>query len=226
MLLTVYMKEPEQKAVACVLWMHGLGADAQDMAGLATELPIKAPVRHVFIDAPVRPVTLNNQMPMRAWYDIVGVNFTDREDYLGISHSEAIIREVFEGQLREGFRSEQIFFAGFSQGGAMALFTGLQTSSPIAGIIALSSYFPCASRCNVLLNKETPLFLGVGKYDPLVLPAWANLTIHTLQSKGFHNITRHDYPMEHSICLEEINDLAVWLDTQVALIHHGDGSVK
>ncbi len=226
MLLNVYIKEPEQQATACVIWMHGLGADAQDMAGLAEQLPLTAPVRHVFIDAPVRPVTLNNNMPMRAWYDIVGVNLTDREDRHGISQSEGIIRQVFDSQLLDGFESRQIFLAGFSQGGAMALFAGLQMSVPIAGIIALSSYFPLASECIIALDIGTPIFLASGQFDSLVLHEWTTLTVDTLRHKGFQQIVRHIYPMEHSICPDEIKDLAHWLDKQVALITSCNGGAK
>ena len=112
--MNVYVKDPQQQAQACVIWMHGLGADAQDMAGLAAQLPVNIPIRHVSIDAPVRPVTINNRMPMRAWYDIAGVKLTDREDSEGIGQSESLIRQVIDNQRSAGFASEQIFLAGFS----------------------------------------------------------------------------------------------------------------
>lgn len=216
MLLNVYIKEPQQPAQACVIWMHGLGADAQDMAGLATQLPVTVAIRHVFIDAPVRPVTINNHMPMRAWYDIVGMQLTDREDHVGILQSESMIRQVIDEQLEEGFVSEQIFLAGFSQGGAMALFTGLQMTIPVAGIIALSAYLPLAAACSMSLDNRTPIFAAGGQYDPIVLPAWTKQTVASLQSRGFQQITWHEYPMEHAICAEEIQDLAQWLNKQVA----------
>ena len=226
MLLNVYIKEPQQQAVACVIWMHGLGADAKDMAGLAEQLSLNAPVRHVFIDAPVRPVTLNNHLPMRAWYDILGTNLTDREDREGIMQSEGIIRQAFDSQIEYGFESRQIFLAGFSQGGAMALFAGLQMPLPMGGIIALSSYFPLASTCNISQSTHTPIFFASGQYDPLVLPAWTSLTIETLRNKGFQQIERHEYPMEHSVCLEEIRDISSWLDKQIALITHDVGGIE
>ena len=215
MLLNVYIKDPQQDAVACIIWMHGLGADAQDMAGLAEQLQLSVPIRHVFIDAPVRPVTLNNHMPMRAWYDIIGLNLTDREDRDGIIQSEAIVQQAFDSQIEYGFQSSQIFLAGFSQGGALALYAGMQMSLPIAGIIALSSYFPLASSCKIMQDMHTPLFLGSGLYDPLVLPDWTDLTIQILRDKGFQQIEWHKYPMEHAICIEEIRDLSGWINQQV-----------
>mgnify|MGYP000284662390 CR=1 FL=1 len=226
MLLNVYVKEPQQQAQACVIWMHGLGADAQDMAGLAAQLPITVAIRHVFIDAPVRPVTINNYVPMRAWYDIVGMKLTDREDRDGILQSESMIRQVVDDQLAEGFSSEQIFLAGFSQGGAMALFTGLQMAMPLAGIIALSAYLPLAAVCNVALDNRTPIFVAGGQYDPVVLPAWTKQSVESLQCRGFKQITWHEYPMEHAICAEEVKDLARWLNMQVASCAHRGGDIQ
>jgi phospholipase/carboxylesterase len=223
--LNVYVKEPQKPAQACVIWMHGLGADAQDMMGLAAQLqlPLTVSLRHVFIDAPVRPVTLNNNMPMRAWYDILGMKLTDREDSQGIKSSEVIIREVIDAQLADGFVAEQIFLAGFSQGGAMALYTGIHTSMPLAGIIALSGYLPLASVCNIVLNTSTPIFIGSGLSDPIVLPMWTKQCIDRLRQKGFQKITSHEYPMEHSICANEVSDLASWLNIQVTSMTHQEG---
>ena len=213
--MNVYVKDPQQQAQACVIWMHGLGADAQDMAGLAAQLPLSVAIRHVFIDAPVRPVTMNNHMPMRAWYDILGTALTDREDSEGIKRSEEIIRQVIDAQIAEGFASEQIFLAGFSQGGAMALYAGLHLSMPLAGIIALSAYLPLASACNIGLDQSTPIFVAGGLSDPLVLPAWTRQCVELLRSNGFQHIDCHEYPMQHTICVEEIKDIARWLTLQI-----------
>ncbi len=218
--MNVYIKEPQQKAQACVIWMHGLGADAQDMAGLATQLPVTAAIRHVFLDAPVRPVTINNRMPMRAWYDIVGMKLTDREDRDGILQSEAMIRQVIDNQLAEGFTSQQIFLAGFSQGGAMALFAGVQMDKPMAGIIALSSYLPLSTLCKISLDNQTPIFAAAGLYDPVVLPAWTKQSMELLKNQGFQQIAWHEYPMEHAICAEEMKDIAQWLDEKITSSKH------
>jgi phospholipase/carboxylesterase len=221
--LNVYVNDPQQSAEACVIWMHGLGADAQDMAGLATQLPISTAIRHVFLDAPVRPVTLNNRMPMRAWYDIVGLTLNDREDSEGIKQSEEFIRQVITSQEKDGFTSDQIFLAGFSQGGAMALFTGLHTRDSLGGIIALSAYLPLASKCKSILNPATPIFMAGGVYDPIVLPAWTKQSVEAIRAQGFQYLTYQEYPMEHTICLEEIQDLSQWLTKQIKVKGRRDG---
>jgi phospholipase/carboxylesterase len=211
MLLNVYIDDPQQKAQACVIWMHGLGSDANDMKSVANQLFLTIPVRHVFIDAPVRPVTLNNHMPMRAWYDIIGIKLTDREDREGLMRSESLIRQIIDNQVTEGFEHYRIFLAGFSQGGAMALFTGLRSPVPLGGIVTLSGYLPLSSECEpVIENKNTPVFIAQGRFDPVVLPAWTQYGRDWLQSHGFQHIAWHEYPMEHNICPEEIRDLRSW----------------
>lgn len=211
------MNEPKQKAQACVIWMHGLGADAQDMQGLANQLSLTVPVRHVFMDAPVRPVTLNNRMPMRAWYDIVGMTLTDREDRQGILQSETMIQDVVDRQIEDGFSSDQIFLAGFSQGGAMALFSGLRSSRPLGGLIVLSAYLPLAAECKPALSHTTPIFIAGGLFDQIVLPMWTKQSVDWLKAHQFTEVSWHEYPMEHSIHSEEIGELSSWINA-----HAGD----
>lgn len=212
----MYIKEPPQPAQACVIWMHGLGSDASDMASLAGQLPLsEVAIRHVFINAPLRPVTLNNGYSMRAWYDILGTQLTDREDREGILNSQLLILQAIDAQKNDGFASNQIFLAGFSQGGAMALYTGLHMETPLAGVIALSAYLPLLAECKPKLNQYTPFFIACGRNDPLVLPAWCKHCIDWLTASGYHRLTYHDYPIEHSVCLDEIQDLSYWLTTQV-----------
>lgn len=218
MLLNVSIKHPTEKAQACIIWLHGLGASADDMAGLAEQLPLTENIRHVLVDAPIRPVTINNHMPMRAWYDIVGTNLSDREDREGILQSKNLIMEVIHAQLAEGFESKQIFLAGFSQGGAMALFTGLQMQSPLAGIIALSAYLPLSSACTMTIDPHTPIFFAIGQHDPIVLPQWSRLSLTPLLHQGFSQISQHEYPMEHTVCLEEMYDLSRWISIQMTSI--------
>lgn len=206
----------------CIIWMHGLGADASDMAGLAGQAPIaRLALNHVFLDAPVRPVTLNAGMRMRAWYDIVGMELTDREDKIGISLSQAQILEVIDAQIKAGFRAEEILLAGFSQGGAMALYTAIHCNLPLGGVISLSSYLPMARDCKPVLQKNTPIFMGFGQYDQLVLPEFTQVTNQWLLAAGYNQITLRQYPMEHSICGEEIIDVANWLSIQL----RGDAAV-
>lgn len=214
-MLTVYLKDPKERAQACVIWMHGLGADAADMSGLAAQLPIQdVALRHVFIDAPTRAVTINGGMSMRAWYDITGMDITSREDSEGITASHQEILAVVNQQLEAGFKPAQIYLAGFSQGGAMAFYTGLHLPQ-LGGIISLSAYIPIITSCKPILAKNTPLFIANGHYDPIVWPAWTQASIRWLASQGFNEIEHHEYPMEHAICAEEIQALSRWLTRQV-----------
>lgn len=210
------MKEPNTQAQACVIWMHGLGADATDMMGLSEQLLIsEIDLRHVYIDAPQRPVTLNNGMIMPAWYDILGMELTDREDKEGIAQSAQLIHDVIDEQLKVGFSEQQIYLAGFSQGGAMAIHTALHYKTRLGGVIALSAYLPLAQQAKPLLEKSTPFFMGSGQFDPLVLPMWTQQTKEWLITHGYDKITSHLYPMEHSVCYDEIKDISAWLIKQV-----------
>lgn len=212
--MSIYIKESQKPAKICMIWLHGLGADASDMQGLADQFPpTHLPCRHVFLDAPLRPVTINNGMTMRAWYDITGFTESAREDIQGISASEAIIRDALEKQITEGFAYQQLFLAGFSQGGAMALFTALQIPGQLGGVIALSSYFPARTHCTLKLDKKTPFFIAGGTRDPIVLPHWTENSRNWLQEAGYNQIDFHQYPMEHSICYEEVQDIHRWLNT-------------
>ncbi|MGL5741822.1 MAG: alpha/beta hydrolase [Legionella sp.] len=209
--MNVFINESQTQAQACVIWMHGLGSDASDMMGLVDQLTLSdVEVRHVFINAPSRPVTLNAGMVMPAWYDILGMEFVDREDKQGIEESELIIRKVMDEQLNDGFAYHQLFLAGFSQGGAMALHTALHTTARLGGVIALSSYLPMAAHNRTKLDKVTPFFMGAGQFDPLVKPQWTEMTKDWLINKGYENISYYTYPMEHSVCFEEIKDLSLW----------------
>ncbi len=213
--MSIFVKDPNQPAKGCVIWMHGLGADANDMMGLADELPLSVAVRHVFLTAPVRPVTLNNHLPMRAWYDILGMKLTDREDQVGISSSEAIIRSVLKEQQTAGFEKDTIFLAGFSQGGAMALYTGLNTGE-LGGIVALSGYLPLANQIGYTLNQDTPVFIASGDHDPLVMPAWTSMAVEQLRLKGYGQVEWHRYAIEHSVCRAELVDLGQWMSAVLA----------
>ena len=210
------MRDPQKPAQACIIWMHGLGADASDMVSLADQLLLdKVAIRHVFIDAPMRPVTLNGGMVMRAWYDIIGTELIDRLDHQGIAESELLIRKVLETQLNDGFDASQVFLAGFSQGGAMALHAALQTNAQLAGVIALSAYLLLGKNAQTHLAKHTPFFIASGQFDPLVLPIWTKQSHDWLWAHGYQNTTFHQYPMEHSICFEEIKDLSLWISKQI-----------
>lgn len=202
----------KEKAQGCIIWLHGLGANADDMMGLVEQLPATRPLwRHVFLDAPVRPVTINNNMVMPAWYDIYGLESQAREDRSGVLASEAFIQQVIQEQLIQGFSSDKIVLAGFSQGGAMALFTGLRSEKNLGGVMCLSGYLPLAAECQPRVALTTPLFFGYGVHDTVVLPLWSQQSILKLQQHGYQNISVHSYPIEHTICLPEIQDISAWL---------------
>lgn len=218
-MLSVLIKESHKPAKASVIWLHGLGASAEDLMGLTHHPELaKLPLRHVFVNAPIRPVTINGGASMRAWYDIEGFTLAHREDRDGILASEAAINEIIQAEAALGFKSQEIFLAGFSQGGAMALFTALQTKRDLGGVIALSAYLPLQESCQDLLSKETPIFLGFGQFDSVVLPSWSMLTQSWLLSRGFTKVSLRSYPMEHAICPEEISDLTDILNLQGALV--------
>ncbi len=208
--------EPKAPAQACVIWMHGLGSNADDMAGLAQQLPLKTPVRHISLNAPIRPVTINQYMPMPAWYDIVGIRITDREDKEGILASKAQILDAVNAQVDDGFTPDKIFLAGFSQGGAMALFTSLHGMPKLGGVLALSAYLPLPDTCEVVLDTATPMFIASGRLDNVVLPAWTASSVDWLRGRGFNTLTVRDYAMEHAVCMEEIQDIAMWLEGEIA----------
>lgn len=204
---------------ACIIWLHGLGADAENMMSVAEALPpTDIAFRHVFMDAPIRPVTLNNHMPMRAWYDVTGLKLTDREDRNGILHSEKMVQDVISSQIAEGLSANQIFIAGFSQGGALALFVGLRTTLRLGGVISLSAYLPLVSECNQTPIKSLPTFIAMGEHDPIVLPSWTRQSYDWLVDNQYENVTWKQYPMQHTICIEEIKDISCWLKKQVSLI--------
>lgn len=207
-----------QPAKACILWMHGLGADAQDMKGLAAALNLQEPVKHICLNAPVRPVTINSHMPMRAWYDITGTTLTDREDSKGITESEDMIQHALQQQIQNGFKAENIFLAGFSQGGAMALHCGLRCSHQLAGVICLSAYLPLAENFKPTQAASVPVFFAYGKMDQVVLPEWSALSLEKMKQHGFKNIQQHTYNMGHEVCLDELTDLSEWLNHQITVI--------
>lgn len=213
--MKVYVNDPKQPAQACIIWLHGLGANAEDMAGLSAQLTLDVPVRNVFADAPVRPVTINRQMPMQAWYDIMSLSPGGAEDQAGILQSVSWVDDLIHQQASEGFDSTTIYLAGFSQGGVIALYAGLQCANPLGGIVSLSAYLPLACKIVFRQDKQIPIFMARGTYDPIVNPAWTEKTLAWIQSQGYQNVAAHQYPMEHSVCAEEIRDLSNWLASEM-----------
>jgi phospholipase/carboxylesterase len=211
---TLHFQTGEQP-VATIVVLHGLGADGNDFVPIARELdlsPIGA-VRYVFPHAPVRPVTINGGMPMRAWYDLLGMNLTQREDETGLRASLAEVQALLDAEAARGVPPERTVLMGFSQGCAMTLMTGLRAPQRLAGLVGLSGYLPLAASTAAEVsdaNRLTPLFLGHGRRDGIVPLAAGTATRDTLTGLGY-DVSWHDYPMEHSVCPEEISDLNRWL---------------
>ncbi len=207
--------EPRAPADAVVVWMHGLGADGHDFESLVPELrlPATASVRFVFPHAPVRPVTINGGQRMRAWYDIAGFDRGARQDEAGIRESAEAIGVLVRRERERGIPAERVLVAGFSQGGAMALFTALRWPERLGGVIALSTYLPIADTLAAEAhpaNAAVPVFMAHGSFDPVVPPAAGEASRKRLASLGY-DVEWRSYPMPHSVCAQEIADLREWL---------------
>lgn len=217
-MLTTYTKDASSAAKACVIWLHGLGADGANMMGVADVFPPGLPIKHVFVDAQIRPVTLNNHIPMRAWYDITGLTLLDREDRHGILQSEQQIEEIIQNEIvNQGFKRTQIYLAGFSQGGAMALFMGMRAQEALGGVMSLSSYLPLHAECLRGNQLSLPIFMAAGSLDQVVLPTWTKAGYDFVKARGYTQVTWKEYRMEHLMCMEEITDVACWLEKHITL---------
>ena len=197
-----------------IIWMHGLGANADDFFPLVPELKLSSAVRFVFPNAPIRPITINNGYAMRGWYDILSLDRLDqKQDEAGLLESKAAIEALIQKENARGIPCERIFLAGFSQGCAMALLTGLRYPEKLAGIIALSGYLPLHQQMPekaAQANKKTPIFWAHGDFDPVVPLAMAQMSRELLNSMGYP-IEWHQYPMEHQVCMEEVQAISAFI---------------
>ncbi len=203
-----------------VLWLHGLGADGNDFAPIVPQLvdPAWRALRFVFPHAPVRPVTINNGVSMRAWYDIAGADLVARQDEAGIRASISEVETLIAREHKRGVPSEHIVLAGFSQGGAIALAAGLRHVQALAGIVALSTYVPIHPTLTAErhpANNTTPIFWGHGTADPVVALQRGVDSRNLLLALGYA-VDWHTYPMAHAVCAEEIADLRTWLGQRLA----------
>jgi len=200
---------------AAVIWMHGLGADGYDFVDVppALRLPESLAVRFVFPHAPMQPVTINGGMVMRAWYDIRPDAGARREDEPGLRQSQRQVEALIAREKARGVPAARIVLAGFSQGGAMALQTGLRHPERLAGIMALSCYLPLADLVAAeasAANRDVPIFLAHGTHDPLIPLTRARRARESLTGLGYA-VEWHEYPMPHSVCDAEIRDIGAWL---------------
>lgn len=206
---------PAQEPTASIIILHGLGADGTDFLPMADELKLGAvgPVRFIFPRAPVRPVTINGGYAMRAWYDILGADIARREDEAGLRSSFAAVQGLIEREVARGVPSERIVLAGFSQGCAITLGAGLRHHQKLAGLVGMSGYVPLADTTAAerhAANTQTPVFLAHGRSDGIVTLARGTAGRDLLQSLG-QPLQWQDYPMEHSVCMEEVQALQAWL---------------
>lgn len=199
-----------------VIWLHGLGADGHDFEPIVPELAFrqKPHTRFIFPHAPSRPVTLNMGYEMPAWYDIFAIEAQAQQDEAGIRDAADSIHALIEREHARGVAHEHIVLAGFSQGGALALFQGLRNPQRLAGILAMSTYLPLSDHLAEELapaNAHTPIFMAHGSDDPVVPISLGRLSLQRLQQQGCA-VQWHEYPMQHSVIPEEISDISQWLD--------------
>lgn len=212
---TLVVQSKEEQPNACVLWFHGLGADYNDFAGIVPELGLdpKLKIRFVFPNAPKRPITLNGGLVMRAWYDIAGLDLSTQEDEAGIRGSENLICHLIDEQVDDNIPVDKIILIGFSQGGAIALHTGLRYHKRLAGVGSLSGYLTLPD----LLTKEkheanqsTSIFMAHGIIDPVVPFVLGRQSLTFIKEAGYIPAW-HTYPMGHMVCPQELQDLSKWI---------------
>jgi len=198
---------------ASVIWLHGLGADGHDFEPIVHELDLGLAVRFVFPHAPMMSVTINNGMVMRAWYDIVGTDLGRHEDEAGVRASQAALEELIARERSRGIPAHRIVLAGFSQGGAIALQTGLRHAERLAGVMALSTWLPLAGTLEAerhAMNHDVPIFFAHGTHDEMISLARAQQSRARLEALAYA-LEWHEYPMGHAVCPEEIAAIANWL---------------
>lgn len=221
-LLEKIIIEPKEKpAQATIIWLHGLGADGHDFTGIipALNLPSQSKIRFIFPHAPVRSVTINNGMMMRAWFDIFELSRLEHEDNQGLRDSQILIEQLISQEIQAGISPSHIFLAGFSQGGCMALYVGLRHQHRLGGIIALSCYLPLMQQLSSLppnANQDIPIFMAHGQYDAII-PIQASLLSRDYLHQQGYNVSWHVYHMAHEVCAEEIHDIGNWIRTNQGL---------
>jgi phospholipase/carboxylesterase len=209
---------PSMPVTHSIIWLHGLGADANDFTPIVPDISLShdAKLRFIFPNAPVQPVTINAGYQMRAWFDIYGLETHSPIDRPGIEQSMRAIEKLIEREVSRGIATSNIFLAGFSQGAVIALMTGLGYLKPLAGMIVLSGYLPLSDEViakSSYANKNTPIFIAHGTED-MVVPYAFGETTHAILSQEGYPTTWHSYTMPHTVCSEEIKHLSQWLSDQ------------
>jgi phospholipase/carboxylesterase len=199
-----------------VIWLHGLGATADDFVPVIPHLGLSESlsIRFIFPQAPDRPITVNGGYIMPGWYDIKGMEITDKEDLQGMTQSRNTLDALIAEQVAKGVPSDNILLAGFSQGGAVAYYTGIRSSHKLAGILALSTYLPFLSLAreeHTGVNLASPILAMHGQYDPVVPLSAGKLSADGLKALGY-SVEWREYPMEHTVILEQLEDIGVWIN--------------
>lgn len=207
---------PQVKQQYSIIWMHGLGADGHDFESIVPELdlPEEHGIGFIFPHAPIQAVTINGGMEMRSWYDILEMSFVRQVDQQGISQSSAAIEQLILKELDKGIASENILLAGFSQGGVIALHTGLRYTKKLAGILALSTYLPTLDLIKMEASKENraiPIFMAHGTMDPVVDIQIGKQAFQELKQLNYP-ISWNEYAMQHSVCYEEIQAISKFIN--------------
>lgn len=200
-----------------VIWLHGLGADGSDFVDVAERINLPVAMRYIFPHAPKNPVTINGGFIMRSWYDIAELDIAARQDAAGIHASQLEIEKLIAHEISRGIAAESIFLAGFSQGGAIALHTGLRHPAKLAGIIALSTYLPLADTLSQevsLSASKTPIFFGHGTHDSVVPYTLGKQSADKLKQLGIQ-IEWHEYAMQHAVNADEISDIERWISSKL-----------
>ncbi|MGB1800455.1 MAG: alpha/beta hydrolase [Gammaproteobacteria bacterium] len=206
--------EPKTEHKASVIWLHGLGANGHDFEPIVPELnlPDELGIRFIFPNAPVRPVTINGGMAMPAWYDIKAPNLREQEDVESIEQSDALIIQYINAEMEKGIPANKIILAGFSQGGAITLHTGLRFPEKLAGLLALSTYLPLPSQLEKEATeyKDIAIMMAHGIADPVIPIDQGKASCQTLNDLGY-DVDWNEYTMQHAVCLEEINAIGKWM---------------
>ena len=213
--LEKHIINPKKQSQGTVIWMHGLGADNHDFDSLIPDLcgGDQLPLKFIFPNAPIRPVTINQHVPMRAWYDVFSLTDLNREDVAGVYQSQNAITQLIQEEMSDGVPSERIILSGFSQGGAMALFTGMRQQHKLAGIMGLSCYLPLIHEHPETLfpvNNQTPIFMAHGTHD-MTLPLFVGKMGFNAIQNTHPNIEWREYTMQHEISPQETKDIHQWI---------------
>jgi phospholipase/carboxylesterase len=213
--LNAEILETNKNITYSVIWLHGLGADGHDFVPLIPELqlPDTVGIRFIFPHAPIRPVTINNGLAMRAWYDILSTSFENSEKEADILQAVAEIQVFIDAEIQAGIAPKNILLVGFSQGGVIALHTALRFSKRLAGVMLLSTYIPFVDKLLAemqVVQKGLPIFSAHGRQDPILPFEKSQHYVHELEKKGFA-LQSFDYDMQHSVCAKEITDIRAWL---------------